>query len=92
INGLMSGDTSTLETILNANDITHNGTSVADTFDAFSGQDEFVLSGGDDLVNAGFQVGSGGDVINIDGINSFADAAAAVTAVDYSTGNAVLTY
>ncbi|MDO6682454.1 hypothetical protein Q4551_09140 [Oceanobacter sp. 5_MG-2023] len=92
INGLMSGDTSTLETILNANDITHNGTSVADTFDAFSGQDEFVLSGGDDLINAGFQVGSGGDVINIDGINSFADAAAAVTAVDYSTGNAVLTY
>ncbi len=70
------------------------GTNVDEEFDPYNAQDTFILGGGDDLINAGFQVGSGGDVINIDDINSFANAAAAVTAVDYDTdpGNALLTY
>lgn len=88
-----TGDyTDVLEGFLNSEGTHVIGTSSNDEFDAYSAQDAFVLNGGNDVVNAGFQTGTSGDVIDITGINGFANAAAAVAAVDYSTGNAVLTY
>lgn len=97
-----SGSTSELESILNANDITHNGTSANDTFDAFNGVDTFVVDNGADgddadVINAGFQTGSGGDIIKITGTNDFGGSeAAAVASVDYAYNgtnwDATLTY
>lgn len=86
------GNTSVLEGFLNSYGTKQVGTAGNDTFDAFNAVDTLVLSGGNDTVNAGFQVGSGGDVIDLTGLNSFADAAAAASAVTYSGGNALLNY
>lgn len=95
--GLMggSGDNTQTDALIdafNAYGTNVTGTSGDEEFDPYNAQDTFILGGGDDLINAGFQVGSGGDVINIDGINSFADAAAAVGDITYSGGNAYLEY
>ena len=88
-----SGGTSVLEAILNANDIVHEGTSADETFDVFDGQDTLNLGGGDDVVNIGFEIGSGGDVIDLSDMgHSFTDSADAASDVTYSGGNAYLTY
>lgn len=93
------GSTSVLENFLDAYGTTQIGaldgsTVFNERFDPFAAVDTFVLNGGVDVINEGFQVGSGGDVIDLSGFNTFADENAALNNVFYSTlfGNAFLTY
>lgn len=69
------------------------GIGYADRFDPFNSVDTFVLNGGYDIINAGFQVGAGGDVIDIVGLNKFAgDENEAAGDVFYTGGNGWLIY
>lgn len=93
--GLMGGlggyaQADALEDAFDIYGITIIGTSGNEEFDGYAVSDTFVLNGGHDVINAGFQVGSGGDIINIAGLNNFANAAAAATAAN--TGSGVLLY
>lgn len=88
-----AGGTSVLEGILNDFDIVHEGTSSDETFDVFAGVDTIMVGGGDDVINAGFTAGSGGDVIDLSDLSHyFTDAADAASQVTYSGGNAYLEY
>lgn len=90
-----AGGTSVLEDFLNTYGTEQVGTTTgSDRFDPFNALDTFVLNGGNDFINAGFQTGAGGDVIDLSGYNTFANASDALNAVFYSSlfGDAFLTY
>ncbi|PTY36210.1 hypothetical protein BGP77_02545 [Saccharospirillum sp. MSK14-1] len=93
-----SGSTSVLEDILNANDLTYDGTSADETFDSYQGNDVMNGGGGDDtfrfyedygvdVVN-GFTAGSGDILSFADDV--FTDAADAFDNVTVYTGYSVI--